>query len=148
MHADASITGKACVIDGDSLAVGGRLNNEQWCRSGVQVRISGIDAPEWNQTCTDGWACGKAAKKAMARLVERKIVVCQERARDSYKRSIAVCLAGGRDLGRELVASGLAVAYRRYSKRYVGEEDAARTAGLGMWAGKFTTPEIWRRTNK
>jgi endonuclease YncB( thermonuclease family) len=94
------------------------------------------------------WACGKAAKKAMARLVEGKNVVCQERARDSYKRSIAVCLAGGRDLGRELVASGLAVAYRRYSKRYAGEEDAARTAGLGMWAGKFTTPEIWRRINK
>ena len=63
------------------------------------------------------WACGKAAKQAMARLVEGKIVVCQERARDSYKRSIAVCLAGGRDLGRELVAAGLAVAYRRYSKR-------------------------------
>ncbi len=86
MHADASITGKACVIDGDSLAVGGRLNNEQWCRSGVQVRISGIDAPEWNQTCTDAagkeWACGKAAKKAMARLVEGKNVVCQERLRD------------------------------------------------------------------
>ena len=41
-HADASITGKACVIDGDSLAVGGTLNNEQWCRGGVVVRISGI----------------------------------------------------------------------------------------------------------
>jgi endonuclease YncB( thermonuclease family) len=109
VHADASITGKACVVDGDSLAVGGTLNNEQWCRGGVEVRISGIDAPEWNQTCTDAggkeWACGKAAKKAMARLVEGKIVVCQERARDSYKRSVAVCLAGGRDLGRELVAN-------------------------------------------
>jgi endonuclease YncB( thermonuclease family) len=81
-------------------------------------------------------------------MVEGKIVVCQERARDSYKRSVAVCLAGGRDLDRELVAAGLAVAYRRYTTMYVGEEDAARTAGLGMWAGKFTTPEIWRRTNK
>ncbi|HJP53468.1 MAG: thermonuclease family protein [Rhodospirillales bacterium] len=152
MHADASITGKACVVDGDSLAAGGRLNNEQWCRGGVQARLSGIDAPEWNQTCTDAggkeWARGKAAKKAMARMVEGKIVVCQERARDSYKRSVAVCLAGGRDLDRELVAAGLAVAYRRYTTMYVGEEDAARTAGLGMWAGKFTTPEIWRRTNK
>ena len=90
--ADASITGKACVVDGDSLAVGGTLNNEQWCRGGVQVRIFGIDAPEWNQTCTDAggkeWARGKAAKKAMARMVEGKIVVCQERARDSYKRYI------------------------------------------------------------
>ena len=51
MHADASITGKACVIDGDSLAVGGVLE-EKWCRGGVEVRISGIDAPEWNQACT------------------------------------------------------------------------------------------------
>ena len=35
----------ACVIDGDSLAVGGVLE-EKWCRGGVEVRISGIDAPE------------------------------------------------------------------------------------------------------
>ena len=149
--AEAGITGRPCVIDGDSLAVGGALK-EKWCRGGVEVRPHGIDAPEWDQTCTNAagkeWARGKAAKKAMARMVEGKIVVCQERARDSYKRSVAVCLAGGRDLDRELVAAGLAVAYRRYTTMYVGEEDAARTAGLGMWAGKFTTPEIWRRTNK
>ena len=61
------------------------------------MRISGIDATEWNQTCTDAgskeWTRGQAAKRAMARLVGGKIVVCRERARDSYKRSVAVCLA-------------------------------------------------------
>ena len=83
--AGASITGKACGIDGDSLAVGGMFK-ENRCRGGVEVRISGIDAPEWNQTCTDAagkeWARGKAAKEAMARMVEGKNAVYQERLRD------------------------------------------------------------------
>ncbi|HIJ44640.1 MAG TPA: hypothetical protein HPP50_00495, partial [Rhodospirillaceae bacterium] len=44
--AEAGITGRPCVIDGDSLAVGGALK-EKWCRGGVEVRPHGIDAPEW-----------------------------------------------------------------------------------------------------
>jgi endonuclease YncB( thermonuclease family) len=112
-HADAGITGNACVVDGDSLAVGGVLK-EKWCRGGVEVRISGIDAPEWNQTCTDAggkeWTRGQAAKRAVARLVEGKIVVCQERARDSYKRSVAVCLAAAESTSHNAVRSGLPAA--------------------------------------
>jgi endonuclease YncB( thermonuclease family) len=112
-HADAGITGNACVVDGDSLAVGGVLK-EKWCRGGVEVRISGIDAPEWNQTCTDAggkeWTRGQAAKRAVARMVEGKIVVCQERARDSYKRSVAVCLAAAESTSHNAVRSGLPAA--------------------------------------
>ncbi|MDP7099027.1 MAG: hypothetical protein QF511_11065, partial [Rhodospirillales bacterium] len=83
--AEAGITGRPCVIDGDSLAVGGALK-EKWCRGGVEVRPHGIDAPEWDQTCTNAagkeWARGRAAKRVMARLAGGKIVVCQERLRD------------------------------------------------------------------
>ena len=55
-HAD--ITGKARVIDGDTIEVG----NER-------VRIHGIDAPEARQTCTDGgreWTFGREATFALA----------------------------------------------------------------------------------
>ena len=49
-HAAASITGRVRVIDGDSLTV-----------DGVEVRLFGIDAPEYYQTCTrenGPWNCG------------------------------------------------------------------------------------------
>ena len=74
----------------------------------------------------------------MARLVGGKIVVCQERARDSYKCSVAVCLAGGRDLGRELVAGGLAVAYRRYRQSQIFARDGVDLPRmlLAGWGGK------------
>ncbi|HIJ43663.1 MAG TPA: transposase [Rhodospirillaceae bacterium] len=74
----------------------------------------------------------------MARLVGGKIVVCQERARDSYKCSVAVCLAGGRDLGRELVAGGLAVAYRRYRQSQIFARDGVDLPRmlLAGWVGK------------
>lgn len=40
--------------------------------------------------------------------------------RDGYGRIIAVCRkAAGQDLGRAMVLQGWALAYRRYSRRYV-----------------------------
>ena len=48
------VTGRARVIDGDSLEV-----------AGVRIRLFGIDAPERDQDCQDGngksYACGYAA---------------------------------------------------------------------------------------
>ena len=44
-----------------------------------------------------------------------------------------------------MVSQGLALAYRRYSRDYVGEEVSARDAGLGMWRGDFVPPWDWRR---
>ncbi len=40
---------------------------------------------------------------------------------------------------------GLALAYRKYSKRYVPEEDEAKAAKRGLWAGEFAAPWDWRR---
>lgn len=41
--------------------------------------------------------------------------------------------------------AGHAVAYRRYSKKFIEAEDAARRARRGMWAGVFQMPWDWRR---
>ena len=43
------------------------------------------------------------------------------------------------------VSQGLALAYRRYSRDYVGEEASARNGRLGMWRGDFIPPWDWRR---
>ena len=42
-------------------------------------------------------------------------------------------------------SQGWALAYRKYSMDYVGDEDAARAAGKGLWRGKFIPPWEWRR---
>jgi hypothetical protein len=36
---------------------------------------------------------------------------------------------------------------RQYSKAYVPLEDAARTAGKGIWSGSFEVPQQWRIDN-
>lgn len=135
-----TISGAARVIDGDTLAV-----------AGERVRLDGIDAPETRQTCTSqgrNWACGKASTQAMRHLIGQNPVRCKISSRDKYGRAIGACFAAGRDLQRQLVQQGLALAYRKYSTRYVADEDAARAERVGLWSGQFTAPWRWRKQKR
>lgn len=135
------LAGEAQVIDGDTLEV-----------AGERVRLYGIDAQETDQICTDGegrpWACGVAAGEALRALTQGREVVCVVTGRDRYKRALALCQANGEDLGARLVRDGLALAYRRYSGLYLTPEADARAAGRGLWAGRFTPPEVWRHRGR
>jgi endonuclease YncB( thermonuclease family) len=131
------IAGRAEIIDGDSFEIADK-----------GVRLFGIDAPEGRQSCTrDGrsWACGNEAARKLRSLVGDRTVTCTQRDVDTYGRMVAVCRSGAADLGAEMVRAGFATAYRRYSNDYVDEEDQARAARRGVWAGKFTLPEDYRR---
>jgi len=44
-----------------------------------------------------------------------------------------------------MVASGWAMAYRRYSAAYIMQEDGARRARQGIWRGEVVPPWDWRR---
>ena len=140
VHGAEAITGKPRVVDGDSLKFGS-----------VAVRLHGIDAPESDQVCSrngQDWRCGFEATAALAALVENYWVDCSEIDKDRYGRIIAVCSIGGPlgiELNREMVATGWAIAYRRYSTDYVTEEMEAQKSGRGIWSGSFVTPEQWRR---
>ena len=46
-----------------------------------------------------------------------------------------------------MVRNGYAVAYKKYSKDYVRDEEFAKKNKLGMWQGSFSTPEKWRKLN-
>lgn len=132
------ITGHARVIDGDTIAVGK-----------VRVRLEGIDAPETDQKCRDSagrdYLCGITASKALRNLIGREPVACERVGQDRYGRVLGVCSnAAGVDMSAELVRRGLAVAFRRYSIRYAQVEDAARTAGAGLWSGTFEHPSCFR----
>jgi len=135
----ATLNGQARVIDGDTLAV-----------SGQHIRLDGIDAPETKQVCQrDGdWRCGLAATEALQALVGTSEVRCEGSTKDRYKRLIATCWAGSVNLNEAMVRSGWAVAYRRYSARYVPAEDEAKGKGAGVWASVFVPPWKWRRRER
>lgn len=136
----ADLTGKARVIDGDTIEI-----------AGERVRLHGIDAPERNQMCSVSGiatACGRESTGILRALADAGPVRCAGGKRDRYGRLIAVCYAGDRDLNGELVRRGWALAYRRYSKDYVNQEIDARAHGRGMWRGAFVEPWAWRRGDR
>ena len=53
---------------------------------------------------------------------------CVGDTKDRYGRLIANCFVDGYNVNARLVYEGLALAYRKYSKQYVPEEDKARAA--------------------
>lgn len=124
------------VHDGDTLTCAGR-----------QVRLWGMDAPELGGSprCrqTSTWACDAAPMRwglpARDRLVEltRGEVRCEQVDVDRYRRIVGRCESAGVDLGRQLVAEGLARDYTRYSGgRYLTDEARARRRQIGMWKAR------------
>src|SRR5262249_24416111 len=85
------------IIEGDTIRHG-RLTYRLW----------GIDAPESQQTCPDGWPAGSLATTRLQSLISGGTVVCDDRGRDRYSRTIARCEAAGEDLGAIMVREGLA----------------------------------------
>src|SRR3954471_10871881 len=94
------VAGNAEINDGDTITL-----------EGQRIRLSGIDAPEYNQTCEKGGAtypCGRAAREALVRLAGGGAIDCAGWERDRYDRLLAVCRSGGIDLNRRLVEDGWA----------------------------------------
>lgn len=128
------------VIDGDSCRIGGR-----------EIRLAGIDAPEYRQTCDaagKAWPCGREARAALERLASQRDLSCAARIEDRYGRALASCRAGGRDLAAEMARLGWALGAR--DKRF--EEPArevaeARAARRGIWRGAHQHPADWRKAN-
>ena len=115
-------------IDGDTIDI-----------DGVRVRLEGIDAPQTGQTCeraqSGTWPCGRAATAFLARLVVGREVHCAPTGRDRYGRMLGVCSTEGLELNAQMVRSGLAWAFIKYSTSYVEAEAEARALRLGVWQG-------------
>ena len=139
--AGAQVTGRASVVDGDTLEINGQ-----------RIRLWGIDAPEARQTCTrsrDTYRCGQVAANQLDRRIAGRPVVCVQQDVDRYRRVVARCAVAGADLGGWLVREGYAVRYPEYAGlSYVAEETTAQRAGRGVWAGSFEQPWDWRRSRR
>ena len=140
-----NITGTAKVIDGDTITI-----------NGTKIRFSGIDAPEsyfYGQTqyCQKPngkiWACGKKATAKLKELINNQEVQCTDEGRDSDDLTLSICYVNGVDLQSEMVKSGMAIAYLKYSRRYENEMVEAMTNRVGIWSGNFLDPEDWRKEN-
>lgn len=131
------ITGRAYVIDGDTLAVGN-----------TRVRLAGIDAPESSQTCGN-YACGAESKQYLKALIGQSPVYCEPDVNQglSYGRVIANCSTREvQDLSRAMVQAGQAEAYTRYSREYVETQRYAQSNAVGVWqeGSQFQSAEQFR----
>ena len=143
------ISGNAQIIDGDTIEINSK-----------KIRLYGIDAPEFKQTCkktsltiffftfTKDYPCGKISTENLKKKINNKVITCKILDIDRYKRLIGECYKRNLNLNSWLVSNGHAVAYRKYSKKYVSYEINAKNEKLGIWQGKFEMPWDFRRKNR
>lgn len=135
--ADRPITAEAAqirVFDGETLGLGDRI-----------IRLSGIAAPARGETCGSDTArgdCGAAAAARLAALLHGQDVTCRIEGHDGFRRGLARCIAGGRDINAALVEQGFALASISVLRPL---EAAARDGRHGLWADASQMPADWRR---
>ena len=143
------ISGKAITIDGDTI----KIKNKK-------IRLHGIDAPEIKQLCQrtflsififsfqENYKCGEISKKKLEKYVKNNIIKCKVEGIDRYKRILGTCYKNTININSRMVRNGYAVAYKKYSKKYLSVEREAKREELGLWKGKFDMPWDWRKNVK
>ena len=125
------------IMDGDSLSLLD-ANKQQHT-----IRLYGIDTPEWDQPH------GKAAKNALAKLVDRRTVGVVTVDTDTFGRTVGTVYRGSRNINLALVEAGHAWWFTRYAPYERHLEDAekqARAQRIGLWSTREPTPPwVWRR---
>ena len=125
------------VVDGDTIIL-----------NGEKIRFTGIDTPELKQTCLKDdqeIGCGMTAKMLLVKKIGDNIPKCISEGKDAYKRTLAECFVNGESLSKFLVQSGYAFAYRKYSTKFIKDEEFAKANKLGMWAMTFQYPWDFRK---
>ena len=125
------------VVDGDTIHI-----------NGEKIRFTGIDTPELKQTCVkDGVEepCGITAKEILIEKIADNKVECISEGKDQYKRTLAECFVNNESLSIYLVRSGYAFAFRKYSQKFIKDEDYAKNKQVGMWAMNFDYPWDYRQ---
>jgi len=132
----ASFDGKVVgVSDGDTIKV---LKDGRQ----VKIRLAAIDCPE------KGQPYGQKAKRFTADMVAGKVVKIWPTDTDRYGRIVAFIFVGDKNLNKELLSSGLAWHYKKYSRdpELAKLEFEARSKKIGLWKEPDPVPPWeWRR---
>lgn len=130
------------VFDGDTVTIRFLQAMPPLVESVERVRLLGVDTPELESQDPLEAARARAARAEVERLVlGREVAVAVERGlRDQFGRLLAyLYLPDGSLLNGELLDRGLASVYRQIPSYFHGYfldlESAARSAGVGIWAG-------------
>ena len=133
----SSYADQVVVTDGDTIRI-----------DGERIRFSGIDAPELKQTCLYQdieFQCGEFSKNLLIEKIANQNVNCVREGTDQYGRTLAECFIGQESLSRFLVRAGYAFAYRKYSKKFIKDEEYAMKKKIGMWSTDFLFPWDFRK---
>lgn len=133
---ESQYSGRTYVVDGDSINI-----DDQ------KFRLEGIDAPELHQMCeTQGkeYSCGRKSRQHLVGLLKQGKLLCKASQHDRYGRLLGRCFVGKLDINAQMVRDGWAVSFGRY----YSEENKARGAKSGVWAGAFERPVDWRHARK
>jgi len=134
---NVSLADNLKVVDGDTIVL-----------NGEKIRFSGIDTPELKQICLKGdekVSCGISAKILLVKKIGNNTPKCIREGKDFYKRTLAECFVNGESLSSFLVRSGYAFAYRKYSTKFIKDEEFAKANKLGMWVMTFQYPWDFRK---
>ena len=126
------------VTDGDTIRIGDE-----------RIRFSGIDAPEIKQICIYQeieFKCGEYSKNLLIEKISNQQVNCIREGKDQYGRTLAECFVGKESLSSYLVREGYAFAYRKYSNKFILDEEYAQSKGNGMWSMDFMFPWDFRKS--
>ena len=135
----SSVTSSVKITDDDSIKIGKRL-----------IRPQGIDAPELKQKCKKKnleYSCGIDSKNFLKNLVKDFDLKCKYKELDRYNRILGMCFVKGVNINEQMVENGWALAYRKYNKIFIENENNARKNLRGIWAGDFEKPWDWRKKN-
>jgi endonuclease YncB( thermonuclease family) len=120
------------VYDGDTVVLVGRDSGR------ITVRLYGIDAPETRKPESPGQPYASQSRRVLMYKLLGREVTAEVQEQDQYGRAVAVVRYAGRDMNAEMVAEGLAWAYRQYlegpySSQYIRLEEQARRQRRGLW---------------
>ena len=120
------------VYDGDTVLLTTREESR------LKVRLYGVDAPETRKPDKAGQPYGDISRRTLMYKIMGRRVTAEIVDIDQFKRAVAVIRFEGRDINREMVAEGMAWAYRQYlqgpyESDYIGSETRARSRRAGIW---------------
>lgn len=129
------------IIDGDSIVI-------KKGKKYIEVRLYGIDCPEWKQHFS------AEAKNNTASLLHGQKIAVVPQYYDSYGRLVALLSKNGQDVNGALVESGTAWVSPRYCRKnvcdiWIADQQTAKEKGMGLWEIESpVSPWQWKKMHR